>query len=166
VNVPRNARVITVSTRAAAGVWEDRSGPVVVEGLRGLGFACEEAVVVADGDDVARALRAAIGDGVDVVVTTGGTGHTPSDVTPEQTRRVIDRESPGLAECVRAYGVAKGVPTAVLSRGIAGIADRTLIVNLPGSPGGAKDGIAALAPVLAHVVDQIHGGDHPPAAAT
>lgn len=157
----RIARVVTVSTRASAGIWEDRSGPLVVDGLRALGFTCEAPVVVADGDDVGRALRAAVADGIDVVITTGGTGHTPMDVTPEQTRRVIDRESPGLAEAVRSYGVAHGMATAILSRGIAGIADRTLIVNLPGSPGGAKDGIAALGPVLGHVVDQIHGGDHP-----
>jgi molybdenum cofactor synthesis domain-containing protein len=136
----------------------------VVDGIRELGFVCDAPVVVADGDDVAIALRTAVADGIDVVITTGGTGHTPMDVTPEQTRRVIDRESPGLAESVRAYGVAQGVPTAVLSRGIAGIADRTLIVNLPGSPGGARDGIAALGPVLGHVVEQIHGGDHPRAA--
>jgi molybdenum cofactor synthesis domain-containing protein len=157
----RTARVITVSTRAAAGVWEDRSGPVVVEGLRALGLAVDGPVVVADGDDVARVLRDAVAEGIDVVVTTGGTGHTPRDLTPEQTRTVIQRESPGLAEAVRAYGVAQGVPTAILSRGIAGIAEGTLIVNLPGSTGGARDGVAALAPVLLHAIDQIAGGDHP-----
>jgi molybdenum cofactor synthesis domain-containing protein len=154
------ARVVTVSSRAAAGVWQDTSGPVVVGALQALGFACEEPLVVADGDDVARALRAAVADDVHLVMTTGGTGHTPADLTPEQTRMVIERESPGLAEAVRSYGVANGVPTAVLSRGIAGIAGRTLIVNLPGSTGGARDGIAALAPVLVHAVDQIRGGDH------
>jgi molybdenum cofactor synthesis domain-containing protein len=157
----RTARVETVMTRAAAGVWEDRSGPVVVEGLRALGLAVDGPVVVADGDDVARVLRDAVAEGIDVVVTTGGTGHTPRDLTPEQTRTVIQRESPGLAEAVRAYGVAQGVPTAILSRGIAGIAEGTLIVNLPGSTGGARDGVAALAPVLLHAIDQIAGGDHP-----
>jgi molybdenum cofactor synthesis domain-containing protein len=154
------ARVITVSTRAAAGVWEDRSGPVVVDALTALGFDCEGPIVVPDGDDVSRVLRLAVADDVHLVMTTGGTGHTPADLTPEQTRSVIERESPGLAESVRSFGVAHGVPTAILSRGIAGIAGRTLIVNLPGSTGGARDGVAALAPVLAHAVDQIRGGDH------
>jgi molybdenum cofactor synthesis domain-containing protein len=155
------ARVITVSTRAAAGVWDDVSGPVVVTGLTDLGLACEGPVVVADGEPVAAALRAAIADGIDLVLTTGGTGHTPSDLTPEMTRQVIDRESPGLAEAIRSHGAARGVPTAILSRGIAGIAGTTLIVNLPGSTGGARDGVAALAPVLVHVLDQLRGGDHP-----
>ena len=154
------ARVITVSTRAAAGVWEDRSGPVVAEGLSALGFSCDGPVVVPDGDDVARALRDAVTEGFDLVVTTGGTGHTPGDHTPEQTRAVIERESPGLAEAVRSYGVAQGVPTAILSRGVAGVCARTLIVNLPGSTGGARDGVAALAPVLVHAVEQVRGGDH------
>jgi molybdenum cofactor synthesis domain-containing protein len=154
------ARVVTVSTRAAAGAWEDTSGPILVAGLQDLGFACEPPIVVPDGDDVARVLREAVADDVHVVLTTGGTGHTPADLTPEQTLMVIERESPGLAEAVRSYGVAHGVPTAILSRGIAGIAGRTLIVNLPGSSGGARDGIAALSPVLRHAVDQIRGGDH------
>lgn len=160
MTVQRTARVVTVSTRAAAGTWQDTSGPIVVEGLRGLGFSCSDPIVIPDGDDVARVLRQAVADGIDVVLTTGGTGHTPADLTPEQTRLVIERESPGLAEAVRAIGVANGVPTAILSRGIAGIAGQTLIVNLPGSSGGARDGVAALTPVLMHAVDQIHGGDH------
>lgn len=153
-------RVITASTRAAAGEWEDTSGPILVAGLRALGIDVDEPVVVADGDPVLAALRAAITDGVDVVLTTGGTGHTPRDLTPEMTRQVIDRESPGLAEAIRTFGVAHGVPTAVLSRGVAGLAGTTLIVNAPGSRGGAKDAIAALSPVLLHALDQIAGGDH------
>ena len=154
------ARVITCSTRAAAGQWDDTSGPILAVGLRELGIEVGDPVVVADGEPVLEALRAAIADGVDLVITTGGTGHTPRDLTPEMTRQVIERESPGLAEAIRAYGVAHGVPTAILSRGIAGLAGTTLIVNAPGSSGGARDAIAALSPVLLHALDQIAGGDH------
>ena len=154
------ARVITASTRAAAGEWADTSGPIVAEGLRALGLAVEGPVVVADGDPVLAALRQAVADGIDLVVTTGGTGHTPRDLTPEMTLQVIDRHSPGLAEAIRGYGVAHGVPTAILSRGVAGLAGTTLIVNAPGSSGGARDAVAALSPVLMHALDQIHGGDH------
>lgn len=154
------ARVITASTRAAAGEWADTSGPIVAEGLRALGLAVEGPVVVADGDPVLAALRQAVADGIDLVVTTGGTGHTPRDLTPEMTLQVIDRHSPGLAEAIRGYGVAHGVPTAILSRGVAGLAGTTLIVNAPGSSGGARDAVAALSPVLMHALDQVGGGDH------
>lgn len=153
-------RVITVSTRAAAREREDVSGPIVAEGLRALGIEVDGPGVVSDGEPVREALLAAVADGVDVVVTTGGTGHTPTDLTPEMTLAVLDRQSPGLAEAIRAQGVAAGVPTAILSRGVAGLAGRTLIVNLPGSTGGARDGVAALAPVLVHALDQIRGSDH------
>ena len=155
-----SARVITVSTRAAAGTWEDTSGPIVIDGLSALGLDVTGPIVVSDGDPVRDALTQAISEGVDLVVTTGGTGHTPRDLTPEMTLAVLDRQSPGLAEAVRAYGVSNGVPTAVLSRGVAGMAGTTLIINLPGSSGGARDGIAALSPVLVHALDQVHGGDH------
>jgi molybdenum cofactor synthesis domain-containing protein len=158
--VTYRARVITCSTRAAAGQWDDASGPILAVGLRELGIEVGDPVVVADGEPVLEALRAAIADGVDLVITTGGTGHTPRDLTPEMTRQVIERESPGLAEAIRAYGVAHGVPTAILSRGIAGLAGTTLVVNAPGSSGGARDTIAALSPVLLHALDQIAGGDH------
>lgn len=157
----RRALVITASTRAAAGTWQDASGPVVVDALTELGMSVDGPVVVADGEPVFMALLDGIAADVDLIVTTGGTGHTPTDLTPEMTRRVIDRESPGLAETIRSYGVAQRVPTAVLSRGIAGIASTTLIINLPGSTGGARDGVAALAPVLLHALDQVRGSDHP-----
>ena len=154
------ALVITVSTRAAAGVYPDRSGPVVVEALRDLEFLVGEPVLVPDGEAVRAALRAAVADGHAVVITTGGTGLSPDDQTPEQTRAVLDREVPQLAAAIARYGVEHGVPTAALSRGIAGIAGRTVIVNLPGSSGGARDGMAVLAPVLGHAVSQVRGGDH------
>jgi molybdenum cofactor synthesis domain-containing protein len=155
------ACVVTVSNRAAAGVYADRAGPILVAGLRGLGFAVDEPRVVPDGEPVATALREAVAEGYDVVLTTGGTGLNPNDRTPEMTRRVLEVEVPGLAEAVRAYGVDHGVPTAALSRGLAGLAGSTLIVNLPGSSGGARDGMAVLSPVLRHAVEQIRGGDHP-----
>lgn len=138
---------------------------MLVDGLRGLGLDVSGPVVVSDGDPVEAALREAVAEGFDLVVTTGGTGLTPADLTPEMTARVIDRPVPGLGEAIRAYGASQGISTAVLSRGIAGLAGRTLIVNLPGSPGGARDGVAVLAPLIEHALDQIAGGDHarPPA---
>ncbi|WP_328463919.1 MogA/MoaB family molybdenum cofactor biosynthesis protein [Actinoplanes sp. NBC_00393] len=153
------ARVIVASNRAAAGVYADTSGPRLVNGLRELGCEVDEPVVVPDGHPVAEALRTAVADGIDVVLTSGGTGVTPTDRTPEATRGLLDFEIPGIAEAIRAYSRDR-VPAAALSRGLAGVAGRTLIVNLPGSTGGAKDGLAVLGPLLAHTVDQIRGGDH------
>jgi molybdenum cofactor synthesis domain-containing protein len=155
-----SALVITVSTRAAAGVYEDTSGPIIAAALDDLGFTVEGPVVVPDGDAVGAALRDAVATGHAVVITTGGTGLNPRDHTPEQTRAVVDREVPQLATAIARYGTDHGVPTAVLSRGIAGVADQTLIINLPGSSGGARDGMAVLGPVLKHAVSQLRGGDH------
>ena len=154
------AVVITCSTRAAAGVYPDRSGPIIVDALRGWGFAVGDAVVVADGPDVEAALRTAVSGDAVVVVTTGGTGLTPSDGTPEATAKVVDRLVPGIAEAIRAAGVDAGVSSAMLSRGISGVAGRVLVVNLPGSMGGVSNGLAVLETVISHALNQIQGGDH------
>ncbi|MBF8193799.1 MogA/MoaB family molybdenum cofactor biosynthesis protein [Nonomuraea sp. K274] len=155
------ALVITVSNRASAGIYEDKSGPLLAELLRvDAGCEVEGPVVVPDGAPVEAALRDGVSGGYDVIVTTGGTGLTPMDLTPEMTARVISREIPGIAEAIRLANRER-VPTSVLSRGLAGQAGDTLIVNLPGSSGGVRDGVAVLAPILRHAVDQIRGGDHP-----
>ncbi|MFF5217824.1 molybdenum cofactor biosynthesis protein B [Micromonospora sp. NPDC000442] len=156
------ARVVVASNRAAAGVYADTSGPLLVAGLRELGCTVGEPVVVPDGEPVGQAVRAAVADGVDVVLTSGGTGINPTDRTPDVTRALLDYEIPGIAEAIRAHSRDK-VPTAALSRGVAGVAGRTLVVNLPGSTGGARDGLAVLGPILAHTIDQLRGGDHPAA---
>ncbi|MEU1853467.1 MogA/MoaB family molybdenum cofactor biosynthesis protein [Streptomyces sp. NPDC019990] len=153
------ALVVTASNRAAAGIYEDKGGPLIAHGLKDLGFEVDGPQVVPDGDPVEAALRAGVEAGYDAIITTGGTGISPTDRTPEATRRVIDREVPGIAEAIRAFGREK-VPTAALSRGLAGVAAGTLIVNLPGSTGGVKDGLAVLQPVLIHAVEQLRGGDH------
>ena len=153
--------MVAVSTRAAAGVYPDRTGPLIVEALSGLGFDVDGPQVVPDGPEIESVLSTAVHDDYDVVITTGGTGLSPNDVTPEHTRAIVRREVPGIAEAIRLAGLTAGVATAALSRGIAGTAGSTLIVNLPGSPGGVKDGMAVLAPLLVHAVEQIHGGgDH------
>ncbi len=160
MNESWTATVITCSNRAAAGVYEDTGGPVIVEALTELGFEVTGPVVVPDGQPVADAIRAALDAGARAVLTTGGTGLTPTDLTPEVTRPFLDREVPGIAEAIRAHGSAQGVPTAALSRGLAGVAGKALVVNLPGSKGGVKDGLAVVVPLLRHAVQQIVGSDH------
>jgi molybdenum cofactor synthesis domain-containing protein len=156
----RSARIIIASTRASAGVYQDRCGPIIAEWLAQHGFSPAEPLLVGDGGPVGQALCDAIADDVDVVITSGGTGISPSDDTPAQTTAVLDYEIPGLADAIRRSGLPK-VPTSVLSRGVCGVAGRTLVVNLPGSPGGVRDGLGVLADVLDHALDQIAGKDHP-----
>ncbi|MFB8385666.1 molybdenum cofactor biosynthesis protein B [Microbacterium sp. NPDC055910] len=158
--MPHLAVVVTVSDRSAAGVRDDASGPIAVAALRDAGFACGDAVVVADGaDTVEAALRAALADGAALVVTTGGTGLSPRDETPEGTARVIERDVPGIAEEIRRIGVLEK-PAGMLSRGRAGVSAGALVVNLPGSPGAVASGIPVVLSVARHVIDQLAGGDH------
>ena len=156
----RTARVVTASTRAASGVYPDRGGALIVATLREWGMDVPDPMVVPDGPQVAEALAQALAEDVDLVLTTGGTGLTPTDGTPEATRPLLTREVPGIAEAIRLRGIQAGVPTAALSRGLAGLAGRTLIVNLPGSTGGVRDGLAVLAALLPHALSQAAGGDH------
>jgi molybdenum cofactor synthesis domain-containing protein len=153
------AAVVTVSTRAAAGVYSDDAGPAVAEALREAGFEIADVTVVPDGRAGVAAAIAAACERADVVVTSGGTGLHPKDLTPEATLDVVDRLAPGLAEAMRAASMAM-TPMAMLSRAVAGVRGQTLVLNLPGSPRGAVENLRAVLPALGHAVDQLRGGDH------
>ncbi|MFT4265292.1 MAG: MogA/MoaB family molybdenum cofactor biosynthesis protein [Nocardioides sp.] len=155
------AGVVVASNRAAAGIYDDVTGPLIVDALAGMGFAVPPAAVVPDGQQVGQAISAYVIGGARLVLTTGGTGLTPTDETPEVTRPLLDREVPGIAEAIRAAGVARGVPTAMLSRGVAGTIGDCLVINLPGSRGGVSDALEVIRPVLEHALAQILGSDHP-----
>ena len=151
------AAVLTLSDQGSQGLREDTSGPAIRERLSALGIAVSDHAIQSDDPEaIAERLRAWVDQGIDLIVTTGGTGFGPRDHTPEATRQVIERDAPGLAELMRAEGLRK-TPMAALSRGLCGIAGRTLIVNLPGSERAVRENLDALAPVLPHALQLIAG---------
>lgn len=153
----RKAGVVIASTRAAAGLYQDETGPVIIDWLTEHGFDAFPAMVVPDGEPVGAAIRALLTQQPAVVITSGGTGLSPDDRTPEMTLPLLDREIPGIMEGIRQAGIAK-TPLAMLSRGHAGAAGKTFIVNLPGSPKGVMDGLSVLDSVIGHLCDQLEGG--------
>jgi molybdenum cofactor synthesis domain-containing protein len=158
----KRAAVITASNRAFNGVYEDTSGQVLLNGLKSLGYDIEAVLVVPDElEKISTAIHSAINDELDLVVTTGGTGISPFDITPEATAPLIEKQMPGILEALRAYSRDK-VPTTDLSRGVAGVTNKTLIINLPGSPGAAKDGLVIIERLAPHIHDQLAGHDHSP----
>lgn len=162
----RTAVVITCSDRASAGDYTDRSGPVLVDALQRWGFEAADATIVPDGDPVTAAILAAVEAGAAVVLTSGGTGVAARDLTPQVTEPLLDVLLPGVAEAIRGVGVSRGVLTSVLSRGVAGVANGTVVVNLPGSVGAARDGLDVLATVLPHLLAELgRGGGIPPLGA-
>jgi molybdenum cofactor synthesis domain-containing protein len=167
VNSGPVAAVVVASTRAASGVAADTTGPLLTNALQEWGFAVEGATVVADGEAVGLAIGAAVAAGAELVLTTGGTGINPSDRTPEVTARLLSYQVPGIAEALRVAGTSAGVPTAMLSRGVAGVVTGPgrsgpgcLVINIAGSSGAVRDAIRVLAPVLPHALAQLRGGDH------
>jgi molybdenum cofactor synthesis domain-containing protein len=167
VSVAVRAGVITASTKGTRGERTDESGPAMAEALRSSGIdVVSTALVPDDVDHIVAAIRKAIAAGANIVLTTGGTGLSPNDVTPEATRKVIEREVPGIAEAIRARSLAK-TPHAMISRGIAGSVGTTLVVNLPGSPKAVRESLEVVIPVLAHAVELLagesgEGGHRPP----
>lgn len=155
-----NAAIITASNRASQGIYEDKSGDILEQGLIELGFSIESKVIVADNVALISAeISKAIALKIDLIVTTGGTGISPTDVTPEATSPLLQKILPGIGEALRAYSRDK-VPTSDLSRGLAGTADHSLIINLPGSPGGVRDGLVIIGRLAPHAISQLAGGDH------
>jgi len=151
-----NGAVLTVSDGVSAGIREDTSGDVLEGLLRDEGFEVDRSVVTDDAEVISEAIRRLADEGAAVVLTTGGTGFAPRDVTPEATRAVVQREAPGIAEAIRADALAR-TPHALLSRGVAGLLGATLVVNLPGSPGGCRDGFEVLRPALRHGLELAAG---------
>jgi molybdenum cofactor synthesis domain-containing protein len=158
----RTAVVITASNRASAGVYADTSGEILAAGLTKLGYVLKDPIVIPDNiSHIQAAIELSLAGNVDLIVTTGGTGVSPHDVTPEATAPLIKKLLPGIPEAFRAYSRDR-VPTTDLSRGLAGVTGSSLIINLPGSPGGVKDGLVIIERLAGHVHDQIAGVDHTP----